>query len=186
MIKNYPGQICNFTEEKNRDPEMKNVYPRSHGQLISEVTCSAGLLSKIALPPGLQMCLHYFGIIMVLCPCYTKTYQGTGSFGIAREFVGNIVSKARSQDYWISTPFLKDSPGDLNVHRSLRSAVLENTLTELEYLLVELDPQCSNHNLQCYGDLIAVVVVNVFFLAFQSVSQVILFAMKMIKISQAR
>ena len=104
-LKNYPGQTCNFTEEKNRDPEMKNVYPRSHDQLISEVACSAGLLSKIALPPGLQMCLHYFGIMTILCPCYTKTYQGTGSFGIAREVVRNIVSKAQSQNYWISTPF---------------------------------------------------------------------------------
>ena len=104
-LKNYPGQTCNFTEEKNRDPEMKNVYPGSHNQLISEVACSAGLLSETALPPGLQMCLHYLDIMTVLGPCYSKSSQGTISFSITREVAGYMDSKAPSQTYWMIIPF---------------------------------------------------------------------------------
>ena len=64
--------------------------------------------------------------MMVLGPCYSKSSQGTSSFGITREVVENMDSKIPSQSYWLSIPFQQDSLGDLSVHWSLRSDVLEN------------------------------------------------------------
>ena len=53
------------------------------------------------------MCLYYLGIMTVLGPCYSKSSQGTSSFGIAREVVGYMGSKAQDllDEYSILTRF---------------------------------------------------------------------------------